>query len=339
LRRRCGLFEHFVGDMQPVLARARRMLQKQEAVDLDALSAAEEQIRQDPVLTEVYVESSAVDHATETPTLTSAQVADAIQYLRPGFGFRIKQVGTGAWAVSGAGIRKFSTSAELKVLESDDTVEPLSPFSERVRELAERLGRPGERLPLVVGSFQRGAFRVSVAYWLKSTKTVRVTSFAQFRTLVDEWDGGYPDPGEWQRVEQIAQKEAQAELAAREASAETKEHAAMERQIAAARLRLLREMGRYLVCVADDAADLNRTLYEQMNRDIASTGRLKACLDRLAGLPEWPAELTRELSEFRQQVTTNQRKARLLGSEIDAALEDPRWKAAMIPANEQTTPA
>jgi superfamily II DNA or RNA helicase len=337
LRRRCGLFEHFVGDMQPVLARARRMLQKQEAVDLDALSAAEDQIRQDPVLTEVYVESSAVDHATETPTLTRAQVADAIQYLRPGFGFRIKQGGTGAWAVSGAGIRKFSTSAELKVLESDDTVEPLSPFSERVRELAERLGRPGERLPLVVGSFQRGAFRVSVAYWLKSTQTVKVTSFAQLRTLVDEWDGTYPDPGEWQRFEQAAQKEAQAEVAAREASAETRECAAMERQVAAARLRLLRELGRYLVCVANDAADLNRTLYEQMNRDIASADRLKACLDRLAGLPEWPAELTRELSEFRQQVTTNQRKARLLGSEIDAALEDPRWKAAMIPANEQTT--
>jgi hypothetical protein len=76
-------------------------------------------------------------------------------------------------------------------------------------------------------------------------------------------------------------------------------------------------------------------MYEQMNRDIASAGRTKACLDRLAGLPEWPPELTRELGEFLRQITTNQRKARLLGSEIDAALEDPRWKAAMIPVHEQ----
>jgi hypothetical protein len=153
---------------------------------------------------------------------------------------------------------------------------------------------------------------------------------------VDEWDGTYPDPGEWQRVEQAAQEEAQAGVAVREATAETRDRAAMERQVVAAQLRLLREVGRYLVCVAGDTADLNRILYEQMNRDIASAGRLKACLDRLAGLPEWPADLTRELSEFLQQITTNQRKARLLGSEIDASLEDPRWKAAMIPVNAQT---
>jgi len=50
-------------------------------------------------------------------------------------------------------------------------------------------------------------------------------------------------------------------------------------------------------------------------------------MKRLGGYPEWPAELGRELDEFYRDLAPNQRHARLLGSEIDAALEDPRWVA------------
>ncbi len=289
-----------------------------------------------PIVAEVYVESDPISHTEDAATLTRAQIVGALAYLRPEFGYRIKQGGARAWEIAGPGLRKSMLSAELKALEGDEKIEPLSPFSGRVRELAESLGRPGERLPLVVGSFQRGAFRASVAYWLNAGQSARISSFDQLRPLVDGWNGTYPDPGEWQQLEQKAQQEALAVVEAREDLAVKRGCAAMERQLAAARLRVLRELGRYLVCVAGDTADLNRTLYEQMNRDIASAVRLKSCLDRLAGLPDWPAELIRELGEFLQQTTPNQRRARLLGSEIDAALEDPRWNAAMTPADQPT---
>jgi len=45
------------------------------------------------------------------------------------------------------------------------------------------------------------------------------------------------------------------------------------------------------------------------------------------GYPDWPADLRRELDSFDRGLTDNQRRARLLGGEIDAAIDDPRWMA------------
>ena len=73
---------------------------------------------------------------------------------------------------------------------------------------------------------------------------------------------------------------------------------------------------------------LNAVLYRQMSRDIASAARLNKALERLGGYQEWSAEMRRELLEFHETLTENQRRARLLGREIDAALADPRWMAA-----------
>jgi len=67
-------------------------------------------------------------------------------------------------------------------------------------------------------------------------------------------------------------------------------------------------------------------LYQQMSRDIASARRLKQCWEKLGGYPNWDQELC-ELKNFSQQLTENQRTARLLGKELDAALGDPRWEA------------
>ena len=76
-----------------------------------------------------------------------------------------------------------------------------------------------------------------------------------------------------------------------------------------------------------ETGDLNGLLHQQMSRDIATAQRLKKCLDRLGGYPNWPGDLCRELESFAKQLTGNQRKARLIGKELDAALDDPRWVA------------
>lgn len=44
--------------------------------------------------------------------------------------------------------------------------------------------------------------------------------------------------------------------------------------------------------------------------------------------PDWPPELAAEFEEFRNHLTENQPRARLAGKEIDAALQDPRWRVA-----------
>lgn len=68
-----------------------------------------------------------------------------------------------------------------------------------------------------------------------------------------------------------------------------------------------------------------------MGRDIVGAQRLRQYLDRLGdrlgAYPEWPDPLRHELAGFVQGLTDNQKKARLLGRELDAALQDPRWRA------------
>lgn len=101
----------------------------------------------------------------------------------------------------------------------------------------------------------------------------------------------------------------------------------LHRQIEAARLRLIRELGRYLVCLDGNIDELNEILAKQMSRDIASARRLRKCIDLHGGYPEWSDEIKRQLKDFRNSLGEGHRDARLLGSELDAALDDPRWKA------------
>jgi hypothetical protein len=70
---------------------------------------------------------------------------------------------------------------------------------------------------------------------------------------------------------------------------------------------------------------LNGLFHRQMTRDIASAQRLKKCLARLGGYPEWASEFCREIEEYANGLSEPRRRARLLGKEIDTALEDPRW--------------
>ncbi len=64
-----------------------------------------------------------------------------------------------------------------------------------------------------------------------------------------------------------------------------------------------------------------------MNRDIASKQRLTKCQERLGGYPEWSESMKDDLKIFLEELKRNDRNARLIGSQLDAALEDPRWEA------------
>ncbi len=327
LRSRCGLFEHFVGTMQPVLAHARRMLQGQEPVNLNALRKTQEEIDQDPLVGEIYLESPPHKVEGVPAPLTRSQVESGLAFLREEIGFRVRPKRKSLWEVAGSGLPSIPLSAETRVLEGDTSALPLSPLSEHLQSIAGGLGRPGERLPLVIGSFKKEAFRSSVAYWILEGKCTPVESFQQLQQLVNSWDGTYPKPAEWQQAASAAQTEAENVVQERFRQAADKQSEALARQVSAARLRLLRELGRYLICLEGDTSNLNGILYRQMTRDIASAGRLRTCLERFCDYPQWPPELLAELFDFHQQITPNQKKARLLGSELDAALEDPRWLA------------
>jgi len=326
LRHRCGLFEHFVGAMQPVLARARRMLMGQEQPITENLVHLADQVEYDPLASETYMESEPLGDEEVTQGITLKQMEQALALLDGQVGPAVHAMkATGTYKVTISGQKKLAYGAQVEALEKDPKLRPLSPFDPDLREVTEKLLRPGERLPLVVNTHQQGAFRVSVAYWVSDKQIKPIGSVEQLEGLIKGWDGTYPDPGQWQRAvkkaTQTAKKAAQAMALRAIVSSKSK----TKRQLAAARLRLTRELGRFLMCLAGGETDLNQTWQSQMARETATATRLQQCLERLGSYLDWTADLQWELRRFFRNLNDNQVKARCLGREVDAALQDPRW--------------
>jgi len=329
LRRRCRLFELFVGKMQPVLAKARRMLMGQEDLDIQALERTADEVEQNPLAVETYLEKELGGTQEPSFLLTRKDIEDALMHLDGSFGPRTKSDKTKAHLeLSGGRSDKAVFSSRTAALESDPTVLPLSPFDIQLKEIAETLSRPGENLPLAIGSFERNSFRSSVAYWVVGGREHPIKGFEDLRTRICAWSGEYPDPQIWLRAAQKAKRRAKDMVEAVEKRAMERQRAALTRQIEGARIRLTRELGRYLVCVDPTALDLNELLHGQMARDIRSAGRLQKVLERLGGYPDCSEDMLSELRYFASLVTESQRKGLLIGAEIDAALEDPRWAVA-----------
>ncbi len=331
LRRRCGLFSHFVGAMQPVLARARRMLRGDEPVDTGVFDAGAADIERDPLPSEIYMSSEAAPASPIHGAYSRTDLESALALLATAARLRVKrEKACGTWLVSGPGQPRLRLTAEISALERDPTLLPLTPLTPELHALMAKLAKPGECLPLVVGSTQRGAFRRSVAYWIGGDSPVLLSSLEDLRTRLDAWSGDAVSPEAWRNAEHQAKGEADIQVRHMEDEARQRERTALRRQVEAARLRLLVELGRYLVCLGEGLADLNRLMYRQMSHDSASAARLRLCLERLGGYPPWPESLRQDLEGFIKNLPEHRRKARLAGMELDAALRDPRWAAAAL---------
>lgn len=331
LRERCGLFQRFVGSMQPVLAQARRMLAGQDNADPNALRSAAARVEGDAVTREIYLGSEADDMPTSVPPVTRLQVEALLNLLDGSFGPRVRRDRkSGVWSLSGPGIRRFELGSSLAALERHTAITPLSLTLPVLRDVADQLTRTGERLPLVVGASERGPFRVAVAYWIGDGEAEPIESLDELERRASTWSGAYVDAGPWIAAKALAQRRAESEVERLEREARQKERAGVQRQIQAARLRLQLELGRFLACLDEGTGNLNDLLYQRITRDTASASRLKQCLKRLGGYPEWSPALCAELDDFASQLAENQRRARLLGKELDAALQDPRWEAGWL---------
>src|ERR1019366_2360384 len=96
-------------------------------------------------------------------------------------------------------------------------------------------------------------------------------------------------------------------------------------QIAAAKIRLQEELGRFLICAEQDTDDLNGKLHRMTQDRTATADRLRRVFHRLGEYPDWTAAKLQSLRSLRDDMTANQIKTRLPGRELDAAMEDPRW--------------
>lgn len=64
-----------------------------------------------------------------------------------------------------------------------------------------------------------------------------------------------------------------------------------------------------------------------MPAGISSAEKLEECLERLGRYPSWSPRVLEELNEFASGLSENDRKARLPGSQLGGALDDPHWTA------------
>jgi superfamily II DNA or RNA helicase len=332
LRYRCGLFEHFVGAMQPVLSLARRMLLSPQSTNTTLIGSVAGQIKSDPLANETYIESEAKTQSLVASPVNREHVVGALTLLDGTFGPLVKHRKDGIYEFRVPGSRKRAYGIFPKVLESKKDVLPFSVYDSFIRDFPKLLSKTGERLPLVIASTQSNSFRTSVVMWVDGNSFEPISTYEDLHQRIQSWNGAYPDTKTWQAAYQEAQRRAEEHIAETARRAYNKQALALSAQIAAAKLRLMRELGRYLVCVSGTSATLNSTLRSLMQRDRTSADRLRHALERLETEPEWSPDLCRELDQFLRDLPPNKRQARLLGSELDAALRDPRWMAANHPA-------
>lgn len=331
LRERCGLFTHFVGQMQPVLAEARRILLGRGG-SLDTLVATAENVETDELAADVYREDEGIAENVAAPALRRDELLQEVEHARAVGATTVDHLdGTIELML---GTDRLWLAAREPLLADNPRLEPLTPAHPLVAKLERSLRVEAPLLPLVIESRSEGSFRVAAASWVGTNgEPETVETFEQLRALLASWDGSTPERVHLEAAHEALSATVQQELSMRVARAEMKEAVALTQQVRAASGRLLRELCRYLIvrhaAAGDPAPDeLNLWFYEDMSRPGPAAARLSLAFDRLGGYPTWDPVLIEIANETVANLNENGRNAVLSMSALDAALADPRWKAA-----------
>jgi len=314
LSERCDLFRSYVGAMQPVLSVARQMLLGVQPFSVEALKHEAARSEDDAV-------AQAAFRGNEDLPSSSTPAGVALQT----FVFAHDSIGDGAVIETPWGARTLAHDPDT--LSGDPSAVPYSPYLPWLRDAGKDLLRTGETPPLVVEAVERGAFRTCVAVWAGEADSLEVIDrAARLEALLGQWDGALLDADRWREAREYARATAMAEVNRMESLAAERERVGLERQVAAARRRLLRELAKFLACAAEDDLVSNEVFHAWMSRS-GQTGQLLRRAHALVGYPEWPADLVQYGESSAGILSSNQRKNVLLGTPLEAAIRDPRWAA------------
>ena len=363
LRQRCRLFEHFVGRMQPVLALARQALRgivREEDADaiLYQLEQKSAQIDEDETVSSAFAESEVSEKVEVEPVMKREDFDLALELLQEATAFssqfRVaevaggtepdatgartrqssapptdKKVGEKKWQLSGFGKQAVEITTARTVLERDKTVIPLTIASPIVEQIVNNLPMPNLS-PLVLAEARLGNHRCVEALWIDGdvrgfNPRTTVTSLKQLTNLIESWDGSLAEPNDCLKAHQVAHKRAQHRVNQQAALVKFRQDTNISLQLSAAKLRLKRELGRTLRCFG--IGSLNVLFKQQVQRRSEQTDRYRQALEKLGDYPVWTDTEREAIDNFVEQLPPNKQRARLLGSEINAALVDPRWEA------------
>lgn len=324
LAMRCGLFETFVGPMQPVLSLAVRMLIGRDEVSEETLERAAEAIQANPALMQAFVEDEPSSVVAEAGPF-GPEYAEALISALDGTGVTVAAESNSLYRIDASSLQ---VATHPSAIEKHPDASCVDGLDERQWDLLRRLQQPGERLPLVVVTADQSTFRTMVCGWVTSEGPKAVHSFAELQALLAAWDGQEVAKATWSDAK--SQLTAQARQYVKSLADREKAITAANRsaQVEAARLRLVEELGRTLFCFEPDTDDLNGKFHRLATDGTATSDRLLTVFNRLGGYPDWDEFQVHDLREFRSELSVNQVKTRLTGRELDAAMSDPRWVMA-----------
>lgn len=334
LRMRCKLFERFVGRMQPILSLARNVLRsslRPEIVEgfIKELDKRIQELDADHAVNNAFAESEADRLTHVDPPVIRQDIETALKSLENSKSrVRAKRINEQPrWRLSGLGTRNVEVTTDRGMLERDQEVTPITASSKVLETLTEKMHLPS-CAPLVLAEYSSGACQCVEARWVENDEVITVSSFKQMTELIQSWDGALPDPTLVLKTQENARELARQRVEEMCRAIEDEEENGIRRQRAAARYRLMRELGRTLRCIG--LGDLTDLLREQVRREGNADGRYHRAVKLLGGFPRWDDSETENIEWFVDSVLDDRRRrARILGSEVDAAVEDPRWRVSL----------
>jgi hypothetical protein len=291
-----------------------------EHINEKALAELAQQIKNDPTIIEAFPDEEAADPAPEPPLIGPEETETLLAAL-DGSGIEVRAETNTRHVIGEAPLRIVTDAGAIPLHPDAACVDGLD---QRQWALLRQLQRPGERLPLLLVSIEVGAFTAMTCGWIDGAEMNEVRSFADLKRLVAEWDGTEPPIEAWNAARIVL--EDRARTAVEQSTMRAKRINAGERaqQREAARLRLIEELGRFLVCFPPDTDDLNGKFHRLASEATPTAERLKIVYSRLGAYPDWDEDHLAELRAFRSTLASSQIRSRLAGRELDAALADPR---------------
>ena len=119
----------------------------------------------------------------------------------------------------------------------------------------------------------------------------RIRNVAELRELVAAWNGTSPAVDDWLSTQRSVRAEARQQIEAMMKLAALRVATIRAQQVAAAKLRLQEELGRFLICAEPDTDDLNGKLHRMTQDRTATAERLRRVFHRLGGYPDWPVTI------------------------------------------------
>lgn len=324
LRERCRLFEHFVGPMQPVLAKAQKILLGQTEEDLFDLTLEAERIETDFLAAEAYRLSDPQIVISEQSPIKRENLVDAMLALDNVSGISVStRLDKISLRLPDGTRREYATG--LEALEADDRLHPLSPTDPFLTGLHQYL-YPDGNLPLTCISFEKGPFKRASMFWIDGDGHVMpVRNLEELNSQLEGWDGSGPATIDLSEI----QAEVREMVENISSIAEERRISDLKAQKDACTMRLKMELGRFLLSLDPNlrsVESINGLFYKEMEKGGPRSARLKKCFKKLGGYPDWDIPTINRLREQIQRIDRGHREARLLGNEIDAALNDPRWE-------------